>query len=118
MFAFERLGTIDKAAQEKLLTLLFLKVYRAHLECCHQSYDLRTSPIGSDRNKDPLVFQFVELLKYQQGDVRLDFISSEIAFNHVAANKTLLNDPRVRQEHDAILTIRKNIDEGIYWPKD
>jgi hypothetical protein len=38
--AFEVLRATNEKDCEKYLTLIFLRLYRAHLECCNQSYEV------------------------------------------------------------------------------
>lgn len=39
--AIEILKTSQPKEFEKYLILIFVKLYSAHLECCHQSYEIR-----------------------------------------------------------------------------
>jgi hypothetical protein len=39
--ATNTLGQVNKIEQEEYLTLVFVKLYRSHLQCCHQSYAIR-----------------------------------------------------------------------------
>ena len=101
---------------EKHLILIFLKLYSAHLECCHQSYDVRQhTPIGIDPEKDPLVYEFNDLTKYFPVDKPIEFISSHLVHEYVLSNKHLVEFPPIKEHLQIIEQIEKNIEEGVYW---
>lgn len=107
----------DRQNQEKYLTLIYLKIYRGHLQCCHQSYELRTKPnsIGIDSIADPLLFEYNLITKQFDNDKRIEMITSGIADTWVEKNKNLLSDDQIKKEYRLIKTIQKNIENGIYW---
>src|SRR5690606_14399277 len=84
----------DRQNQEKYLTLVYLKIYRGHLQCCHQSYELRAKPnsIGIDSIADPLLFEYNLITKQFDDNKRIEMITSGIADTWVEKNKNLLSD--------------------------
>lgn len=108
---------IDRQNQEKYLTLLYLKIYRGHLQCCHQSYELRVKPnsIGIDSIADPLLFQYNLIIKQFDNNKSIEMITSNIADTWVEKNKNLLTYDQIKKEYKIIKTFQKNIEKGIYW---
>lgn len=101
---------------EKYLTLIFVKLYSAHLECCHQSYEIRRQPTGGlDKEKDPLVYEFNELTKMFPKDKRIEMISSAIGYEYVKSHKYLLDFEPIERHIEIIEQVHKNIEEGVYW---
>ena len=101
---------------ETQLTILLLKLYRAHLECCHQSYEIRQEPSTElSPTRDFLVYEF-NLLSHQfPANKRLELITSTIGYNYVKSNPRLLTNDTVRVYFEAIEEIHQNIDNGAYW---
>lgn len=66
-------------AGEKYLTLIILKLYRAHLECCNQSYELRPD---SELNivSNPILNEFLKITKQYSSTKYIEFIPSSIAY--------------------------------------
>lgn len=108
---------IDQQNQEKYLTQIYLKIYRGHLQCCHQSYELRKKPtgIGIDSVADPLLFEYNLITKQFDNNKKIEIIASGIAETWVEKNKILLSDDQIKKEYRLIKTIQKNIENGIYW---
>jgi hypothetical protein len=101
---------------EKYLTLIFIKLYSAHLECCQQSYEVRKQPaIGLDSHKDPIVYEFNSLAKMYSARDRVDFISSDIGYDYVKSHKHLLDFEPIKQHVGIIEQIHNNIENGVYW---
>jgi hypothetical protein len=108
---------LDKQNCEKYLTLLFLKIYRGHLLCCHQSYDIRCNSdcIGIDKIRDPLLYEY-NLITYRFNVFkRYEFISSGFVVDWVNKQNYLLNYEPIKLELSKIHTIEKNIENGVYW---
>jgi hypothetical protein len=114
--AFKAIRT-DRQNQERYLTLIYLKIYRGHLQCCHQSYELRAKPngIGIDSIADPLLFEYNLITKQFDNNKGIEMINSAIADTWVERNKNLLSDNQIKKEYRLIKTIQKNIEKGIYW---
>lgn len=114
--AFKELRT-DRENQEMYLTLIYLKIYRGHLQCCHQSYELRANPnpLGIDSITDPLLFEYNLITKQFDNDKPIELISSDIAYSWVDKNKRLLSFEHIKKEYTIIQTIRVNIEKGLYW---
>jgi hypothetical protein len=99
---------------EKYLTLIFIKLYSAHLECCHQSYEIRKLPLSGnlDKNRDPLIYEFNILAnKYVEGKP-IEFISSSIGYDYVKSNPHLLGFDLIKKQVEIIEQFHKNIEQG------
>ncbi|HMU45556.1 MAG TPA: hypothetical protein PKC72_04260 [Chitinophagaceae bacterium] len=96
---------------EKYLTLVLLKIYRCHLTCCNQGYELRnrTSAVGIDSIADPLLFEFNLVAKTFDNNKPIEFINSAIAFSWVQENKKLLDYNKLKSEYDKIKKISSDI---------
>lgn len=91
LIAFKALAYRDEEAAKRYLTLIFLKLYRAHRQCCHQSYELRENSIERiDSTKDPLLFEFNRVAKFYGNSERIKFVSSGISKAWVDRNRQLL----------------------------
>ena len=114
--AIEILKTSQPKEFEKYLTLIFVKLYSAHLECCHQSYEIRRQPPdGLDKKKDPLVCEFNDLTGKFTDKKRIEFISSHIGYDYVMTHKYLLDFEPIKNHVDIIEQVQKNIEKGVYW---
>ena len=100
---------------EKYLTLIFVKLYSAHLECCHQSYELRKqNPRGIDPDRDPLVYEFNTLSNYFPTDKPVEFIPSSIGFDYVESHPYLLEFEPIKKHIELINGVHKNMESGTY----
>ena len=107
---------LDRPNQEKYLTLLYLKIYRGHLQCCHQSYELRKNPSkGIDSITDPLLYEYNLIIKLFDSNKSIEMVGSGIAHNWVEKNKGLLSYDKIKREYKIIKTIQTNIEKGVYW---
>tara|TARA_B100000809_G_scaffold265497_1_gene324510 strand:- start:50 stop:559 length:510 start_codon:yes stop_codon:yes gene_type:complete len=107
----------NKKEEEKYLVLIFIKLYSAHLQCCHQSYDTRGSHPTIDKEKDPLVYEFNLLTKYYKFDKPIEFISSSLAYDWIQDNPHLLEYNKIKEQVVIIEQILKNVEKGVYWSK-
>ncbi len=97
--AFKDLKESDRSACEKYLALIFIKIYRAHLACCNQSYELRTRfSLSIDKDADPLLFEFNSITKTYDAGRPIEFISSDMAYDWIKAHAYLRNDPVIKKE--------------------
>jgi len=105
----------DRVNQEKYLTLVYLKIYRGHLQCCHQSYELRVNlnSIGIDSITDPLLFEYNLITNQFDNNKRIERISSGIADSWVNKNKKLLSYDKIEGEYKIIKTIQRNIENIV-----
>ncbi len=111
--AFENLRNSDPSSCEKYLALVFVKLYRSHLECCNQSYELRTKPSsGIDKTADPLLFVFNSITKMFDASKTIEFISSEMPYEWVKVHSYLLNDPSIKKEVSIIKMKQAEILKG------
>jgi hypothetical protein len=114
--AFKALGTINKADEEKYLTLIFLKLYRAHMQCCHQSYELRKKlATNIDSVTDALLYEYNLVTKQYSLDEPIEFVPSHIVQSWVDSNKHLLKYNQIRMEYDKIKMIEDSIAKHLYW---
>ncbi|MFA7380517.1 MAG: hypothetical protein WC150_08660 [Bacteroidia bacterium] len=100
---------------EKYLTLIFVKLYSAHLECCHQSYEVRRKSSTINKEHEPLVYEFNTLTKTFPVGKPIEFISSAIGYDYVSSNPHLLDFKPIKKQMKIIEQIHKNINEGVYW---
>lgn len=101
---------------EKYLILIFVKLYSAHLECCHQSYDIRRQLGGGlDKEKDPLIYELNELTKMFPEKKQIEFFSSGLVYDYIKNHKYLLDFEPIKNQVEIIEQIQKNIEEGVYW---
>ena len=96
----------NEVRSEKYLTLIILKLYRAHLECCNQSYELRKG-YKLDSLDTPILFEFIKITKIYDLNNPIEFIPSSIAYNLVNKNKELLKYPPIKKEFDLIFELNK-----------
>ncbi|MBP6304126.1 MAG: hypothetical protein KBB37_13485 [Bacteroidia bacterium] len=100
---------------EKYLTLIFVKLYSAHLECCHQSYEVRRKSSTINKEHEPLVYEFNTLTKTFPVGQPIEFISSAIGYDYVSSNPHLLDFKPIKKHMKIIEQMHKNINEGVYW---
>lgn len=113
--AFKHLRTSHQQAQEKYLVLIFLKLYKSHLECCNQSYDLRNKFSNSiDTLTDPLLYEYILSTKQKDLSKHIEFISSGIAHTWVEQNKGLLSYDKIAIEFQRIEKEHIRISKGVF----
>ena len=116
LIAFKSLAYQNNEAAKKYLTLIFLKLYRAHMQCCHQSYELREGSIEKiDSIKDPLLYVFNDITKLYDHSARIEFVSSAISKNLVDSNQQLLQYDKIKLEYRKIQKVEDSIMKGLYW---
>ena len=97
---------------EEHLVLIFAKVLRYHLDCCHQSYELRIKNTQSITSEDPLVFELMTLTDRYTIDTPVELLTSAVVLEILAEKPELLNYEPLRKEFQKISEIRKKIEEG------
>lgn len=97
----------DPIASEKYLTLILLKLYNAHLECCNQSYELRKN-FTLDSLQTPILYWFLEITEIYEADKMIEFIPSSIAYEWVVKNPKLIEDKFIKHEIKLIKKKKKN----------
>lgn len=113
--AIETLKISQPKEFEKYLTLIFVKLYSAHLECCQQSYEIRKQPPGGlDKVKDPLAYEFNDLIKKYSYKKPIEFISSSIGFEYVQSHRYLLDFEPIKKHIEIIEQVHKKIEDGKY----
>lgn len=114
VYAFRNLD--NKEAKEKYLVLIFLKLYRSHMQCCHQSYDLRTKFSNKiDSITDPLLFEYNLVTKQYTNDKPIEFIPSFIAERWVDSHPYLLKYQNIQTEYNKIKKVEDSIVRHLYW---
>jgi hypothetical protein len=114
VYAFRNLN--NKEAKEKYLTLVFLKLYRAHMQCCHQLYDLRTKFSNKiDSTTDPLLFEYNLATKQYNNNKPIEFIPSSIAKAWVDKNPYLFKYNKIKTECYKIEKVQDSILKHLYW---
>ena len=115
---FSRLMHSDPVVCDELLTLIFLKIHRSHLDCCNQSYELRvvpSSPTGIDQASDPLLYQFNCLSSLFKDGKPIEFFPSSMVTSWVKKNLHLKKFEPIRVEMLRIDRLNKRISEGQPW---
>lgn len=118
VIAFKRLGECDRRASERYLSLIFVKVYRAHLLCCNQSYELRTYEnhrTGIDSITDPLLYEFNGITKTFDPHAPIEMISSAIPYTWIKTHGYLRDDPAIKKELAIIKRKEAAIRRGETW---
>lgn len=101
--------------EEKSLVLIFAKLYRAHLFCCHQSYEIRTNNTQFITAEDPMVFEVISLIERYPTNSHFEFLSSGIIMDVLEEREDLLDFEPIRKEYDIIQEIRTKIANGDIW---
>jgi hypothetical protein len=86
----------DSLEVEKSIVIILLKLYKSHLICCHQSYDIRPNGEYSELT-NPVFYYFTKFAKlpdFSKGNI-LDYINfgpitSNIIYDYVEKNRRLL----------------------------
>jgi len=92
VFAFKSLEKSNFIDYEKYLLLIYLKIYYSHLQCCSQSYDLRSQNGKSfilNCSLDPLLCEFVKLTTKYELDKPIEFLSSSLSYDYFRKHKYL-----------------------------
>ena len=113
--SFRQLKKTDSIEYEKHLTLVFIKLYHSHVECCHQSYELRKQPPSTiiKENRDTLLFLFNEMTNQFKAKKPIEFVSSSIAYDWAKSKSKFYNDPIIKGYLSKIDSIKKNIDDEL-----
>lgn len=114
--AFKDLTGTEKVEHERYLTLIFIKLYRAHLQCCHQSYDLRISGESYiDQTQDPLLYEFNLLTNTYKQNEMVPFIPSSISYDYVKTHLYLLEYKKIKIEINKIESLLDEINKRVFW---
>lgn len=102
-----KMGESQRQETIPLLSLVFLRIYRSHLACCHQGYELRTvtGMKGISKEADPLLFWYNEAIGRFSNLGGIEMVHSYIAFEYLKTHPELLEDPNIREEFDRISTM-------------
>ena len=101
VYSFKQLRIHGNNEYVKYLTLILVKVYRTHLKCCHQGYELRNNTHGKgiDSIADPLLYEFNLISKIYDNINRIEFINSAIGHTWLEENKQLLEYDKLKKEY-------------------
>ncbi|KJS05177.1 MAG: hypothetical protein VR77_09260 [Flavobacteriales bacterium BRH_c54] len=103
--------SIDKNASEQYITLIILKLYRSHLECCNQAYEIRKTNI-IDKEEQPLLYQFIILSNIIDVNEIKEFLPSSIGYDFVMEKPSLRKYKAIDNEMNTINRILKRIKKG------
>lgn len=103
----------DSSAYQRYITLIILKLYRSHLECCNQTYELRQD-FKLDSMQTPILFAFLDFTRLYDISRPIEFIPSSIAYKWVQERPTLLNYPPIQEEVEKIKKRKEAIDKGDF----
>lgn len=103
---------VKNVAYEQHLALIFAKIYRYHLTCCHQSYELRTENIYFITSEDPLVYELMTLSKKYADNEFVEFLSSGVILNILDERSELLRYEPLKNEFQKIKEIKAKIEKG------
>lgn len=91
---------------EKYLTLILLKLYKAHLECCNQSYELRPDS-ELDIISNPILDEFLKTTKLYNSKKSIEFIPSSIVYEWIIKHPYLCEYSPINKEMKAIKKLKK-----------
>jgi hypothetical protein len=106
--ALKGLADSHSREHEKYIVLIFLRIYRFHLEHFHQSYDL-SEGYASQPDVNPLTAEFFRLISYQRHEADLSIVAAD----WVAKNPDLLEYPLIRREMVRIVKADKRIETAL-----
>ena len=87
---------------------MLIKLYRAQLECCNQSFELFYHG-QIDKDRDIILIEFIELSNLQDFISQTDFVTTEIVFTYLNNNSYLLKDHAIYEEYFKCMEIRNNL---------
>lgn len=96
---------------EKYLTLIILKLYKTHLECCNQAYELRREN-EFENLENPILIAFLKITKLDNPSKNMEFIPSSISYDWVMKNKYLYEYFPINQTIKEIDKLIENIRSG------
>lgn len=111
---FQTLRESDRNYEEHL-ALIFAKILRYHLNCCHQSYELRTNNTYLITAEDPLVFELMALTNKYPKNRRVELLTSYVILDIIEELPELMNYEPLNAELLEINEIRKKIENGDFW---
>ncbi len=92
----------DKHELEKYISLVLLKVYKSHLICCSQGYDIGSGYHDQDSLFRPLQYEFYKFSEYK----RHEGLHSGVIYEWVQKNNSLLADSLIQNEINEIDKIK------------
>ena len=110
-YSFKQLRIHGNNEYIKYLVLILVKVYRTHLKCCHQGYELRKNAyyMGIDSIADPLLYEFNLISKTYDRAKPIEFVHSGIGQTWLDENKYLLEYDTLKREDKEIEKIGAGI---------
>lgn len=106
---------MDSLEVEKFIVVVLLKLYKSHLLCCRQSYDVRPN-VEYTAFTQPIFYYFTKLANLSDlstGDVVDNIncgpVTSADAYCYVAQNKRLLKYHSIRYEYNQISKMLRHI---------
>jgi hypothetical protein len=103
---------IEPENQLNYLSIYFLKVYRGHITCCHQGFELRNyfdvKSVPIDSLKDPFLFEFNSLTNVFPRFQTTEFINSSLVYDYISKHRNLLKNNEIKREYELVT---RKIDE-------
>lgn len=114
-FAIDSLFKIDTSNLRRWTALILIKQFFHHLECCHQSYELRN---GYDENgkldkaTNPVLFAFLNLTNQMEiGSSKNEFLSSGFIYDYLVVHTELANNKYIKPYFDRVNKIERNAEK-------
>src|SRR5688572_25531870 len=101
--ALKGLSDSQSREHEKYIVLIFLRIYRFHIEHFSQGYDLSEPP------GNPLTQEFFRLIGHQKAEMD----HSALAVDWVEENPELLEYPLIKSELVRIVKARKRVEAAL-----
>ena len=98
---------------EKYITLILLKLYRSHLECCNQSYELREIN-KLDSLDTPIIYAFLRYTNLYDLRKPIKFIPSSISYEWIKRKPILLDYEPIKNETVRIEELQNKIERGDF----
>jgi len=91
---------------EQYLTLILLKLYKVHLECCNQSYELRPDS-ELDTISNPILDEFLKITQLYDSKKTIEFIPSSIAYDWIIKHPYLCKYSPINIEMNEIKKLKQ-----------
>jgi len=93
------------------LLLIMLRLYRAQLLCCNQSYDIANE--GAPGRRSPVTIAFLRLTGTAPPDRTIEFLSSAVGYEYYLLHKESVRSSPLRDEAKLIDKELRRISHGI-----
>ena len=106
----------DFSSFRTYIVLYYLNLYLAHLKCCNQTYDLRStegSILGLDCEVDRLLCAFIDLNEDIESNTYIEFLPSSLSYAYFLRNPDLGNNESISQIIKLIRNEQKRLNASI-----